>query len=126
MKLTLTGPQAITMFPVKSMEMIPPTAKSSSFATPQGYVCTDTGNVKMYIKGQEYTFVSHEHHEEELAKAVASSTGMNAHCDTAEHSAIHERLDTMDKCIEAVEGDIGLLMRTLYTPLKMSLLDVHK
>lgn len=126
MKLALTGPQAITIFPVKTAEGIPTSAKSSSFATPQGYLCGDTGGIKLFIKGHEYSFVSMEHHEEELSKAVEANTGMNAHCDTTEHGAIHDRLDAIDKCIEAMEGDINTLMRTVYTPLKLALTEIHK
>lgn len=62
MKLVLTGPQAITIFGVQKDELVPATAKSSSYATPQAYYCTDTGNLYMYIKGQEYKFSTYEEH----------------------------------------------------------------
>lgn len=57
MKMLLTGPQAITIFPVAKDEAVPQSAKSSSFATPQGYIVAETGNLYLYVKGQEYKFI---------------------------------------------------------------------
>ena len=127
MKLNLTGPQAITIFPVKSMDGIPSTAKTSSFATPQGYVCADTGHMLMYIKGHEYKFVSHEHHEEELAKAMEGHAVEGMHCDSNEHTVIHDRLEKLDECVKSMEHDVHMLMHTLYHPLKVAMAEVeHK
>ena len=51
MKMLLTGPQAITIFPVAKDEAVPQSAKSSSFATPQGYIVAETGNLYLYVRG---------------------------------------------------------------------------
>lgn len=71
MKLTLNGPQAITIFTVAKDELVPSSARASSFATPQAYYCTESGKLKMFIKGHEYCFLDHEVHVEELAAVNA-------------------------------------------------------
>lgn len=70
MKMLLTGPQAITIFPVAKDEAVPQSAKSSSFATPQGYIVAETGNLYLYVKGQEYKFVDKDMHDAALAGAT--------------------------------------------------------
>lgn len=54
MKLMLNGPQALTIFTIAKDEQVPASAKTSSFATPQGYYCTETNKLHLFIKGNEY------------------------------------------------------------------------
>ena len=63
MKLMLTGPQALTIFTIAKDEQVPASAKTSSFATPQGYYCTETNKLHLFIKGNEYCFIDMEEHE---------------------------------------------------------------
>lgn len=133
MKLSLSGPQAITIFPVKNTDSIPTTAKSASFATPQGYVCLDTGNIRMYIKGHEYNFVSKDTHEELIAEAIASAS-VSAHAThgVAEgthaemHSDIHDRLEEMEEKLHKVCEDTECLMNIMYHPIKKAMMEHGK
>lgn len=50
MKLMLNGPQALTIFTIAKDEQVPASAKTSSFATPQGYYCTETNKLHMFIQ----------------------------------------------------------------------------
>lgn len=59
----LTGPQALTIFTIAKDEQVPASAKTSSFATPQGYYCTETNKLHLFIKGNEYCFIDMEEHE---------------------------------------------------------------
>lgn len=56
--LNLTGPQTLTIFTVNSENLIPPTAKQSSFTAPQGYHCKDNDSLHLFLGGQEYIYVS--------------------------------------------------------------------
>lgn len=74
MKLTLNGPQAITIFTVAKDELVPSSARASSFATPQAYYCVESGKLKMFIKGHEYCFIDHDVHMEAVDKAMKVSS----------------------------------------------------
>lgn len=56
--LNLTGPQTITIFTVNSENLIPLTAKQSSFTAPQGYHCKENDSLHLFLGGQEYTYYS--------------------------------------------------------------------
>jgi hypothetical protein len=73
MKLMLNGPQALTIFTIAKDEQVPASAKTSSFATPQGYYCTETNKLHMFIKGNEYCFIDMEEHERVVTEALGKS-----------------------------------------------------
>ena len=66
----LNGPQALTIFTIAKDEQVPASAKTSSFATPQGYYCTETNKLHMFIKGNEYCFIDMEEHERVVTEAL--------------------------------------------------------
>lgn len=68
----LTGPQALTIFTIAKDEQVPASAKTSSFATPQGYYCTETNKLHLFIKGNEYCFIDMEEHERVVTEAVST------------------------------------------------------
>lgn len=45
----LNGPQALTIFTIAKDEQVPASAKTSSFATPQGYYCTETNKMSIAL-----------------------------------------------------------------------------
>lgn len=69
----LNGPQALTIFTIAKDEQVPASAKTSSFATPQGYYCTETNKLHMFIKGNEYCFIDMEEHERVVTEALGKS-----------------------------------------------------
>ena len=112
MKLNLTGPQAFTLFPTNKIELIPVSAKSSSYASPQAYYCNTDGVLKLYLKGQEYTF-----HD---AAMIPSPTAEA--CDTVnaeEHRALAERVETLEEKMLCVYDKMYMPMRTAFE-------DAHK
>lgn len=112
MKLNLTGPQALTLFPTNKLELIPVTAKSSSYATPQAYYCNNDGILKLYIKGQEYTF----HDAAMLPSPTAEA------CDTVnaeEHRALAAR-------VEALEDKMYSVYDKMYMPMRTAFEESHK
>ena len=112
MKLNLTGPQALTLFPTNKLELIPVSAKSSSYASPQAYYCNADGVLKLYLKGQEYTF-----HD---AAMIPSPTAEA--CDTVnaeEHRALAERVETLEEKMFCVYDKMYMPMRTAFE-------DAHK
>ena len=56
--LNLTGPQTLTIFTVNNENLIPQTAKQSSFTAPQGYHCKENDSLHLFLGGQEYVYVS--------------------------------------------------------------------
>lgn len=113
MKMLLTGPQAITIFPVAKDDAVPQSAKSSSFATPQGYIVTETGNLYLYVKGQEYKFVDKEVHDAALAgsTSIAHDTAAGGYATTAE---LHE----LETKVHELHHKVHCLDTVLYAPLK--------
>lgn len=103
MKLVLTGPQAITIFGVQKDELVPATAKSSSYATPQAYYCTDTGNLYMYIKGQEYKFSTYEEHVENMI-----------HTDP---DAMHTKVAELETKVEDLTTKVHNMHHMIFEPL---------
>lgn len=116
MKMLLTGPQAITIFPVAKDEAVPQSAKSSSFATPQGYIVAETGNLYLYVKGQEYKFVDKDTHDAALAGAIpiaAAGTHDGEYATCAEFKELEAKVASIHDKVECLDA-------VLYTPLKQA------
>lgn len=116
MKMLLTGPQAITIFPVAKDEAVPQSAKSSSFATPQGYIVAETGNLYLYVKGQEYKFVDKDTHDAALAGATpvaATGTHDGEYATCAEFKELEAKVASIHDKVECLDA-------VLYTPLKQA------
>lgn len=116
MKMLLTGPQAITIFPVAKDEAVPQSAKSSSFATPQGYIVAETGNLYLYVKGQEYKFVDKDTHDAALAGATplgASGAHDGEYATCAEFKELKAKVASIHEKVECLDA-------VLYTPLKQA------
>lgn len=116
MKMLLTGPQAITIFPVAKDEAVPQSAKSSSFATPQGYIVAETGNLYLYVKGQEYKFVDKDTHDAALAGATpvaAAGTHDGEYATCAEFKELEAKVASIHDKVECLDA-------VLYTPLKQA------
>lgn len=88
----LNGPQALTIFTIAKDEQVPASAKTSSFATPQGYYCTETNKLHLFIKGNEYCFIDMEEHERVVTEAV--STREHSSTSSEEDGELAERLGT--------------------------------
>lgn len=116
MKMLLTGPQAITIFPVAKDEAVPQSAKSSSFATPQGYIVAETGNLYLYVKGQEYKFVDKDMHDAALAGATPGSAS-SAH--DGEYATCAE-FKELEAKVASIHDKVECLDAVLYTPLKQA------
>jgi hypothetical protein len=65
MKLMLNGPQALTIFTIAKDEQVPASAKTSSFATPQGYYCTETNEEKLENLFNVFTIKIHKDYLED-------------------------------------------------------------
>lgn len=92
----LNGPQALTIFTIAKDEQVPASAKTSSFATPQGYYCTETNKLHMFIKGNEYCFIDMEEHERVVTEALGKR----------EHSADSGEED--GELAERLCGEVGM------------------
>lgn len=128
MKLTLNGPQAITIFTVAKEELIPSSARAASFSTPQAYYCVECCKLKMFIKGQEYNFLAHDKHEEIVKEITESHTGIKqedakAYADKdveemwSRWNEIHARHEELSNRVEAIEHEMSTVRDTIYTPL---------
>lgn len=119
MKMLLTGPQAITIFPVAKDEAVPQSAKSSSFATPQGYIVAETGNLYLYVKGQEYKFVDKDMHDAALAGATpvsASSAHDGEYATCAEFKELEAKVASIHDKVECLDAVLCLTKPTLSLP----------
>lgn len=146
MKLSLNGPQAITIFMVAKDALVPSSARASSFATPQAYYSTESGKLRMFIKGQEYCFIDHEVHTEALDKALkassehhnpespGSSTGYESYTGANREPAsaytdkdvsemwerwneIYAKHEELESRLETVETNLDAVHKNIYTPL---------
>lgn len=121
MKLTLSGPQALTLFPVTKESSVPAAAKASSFATPQGYVCADTGKLHIFIKGREYCFLDYEMHETELAslkqgqREVPPSEGEENNVVT--YDTMNMRVNNLESDVAELRKHVDNVVTTIYSPL---------
>lgn len=116
MKLMLTGPQALTIFTIAKDEQVPASAKTSSFATPQGYYCTETNKLHLFIKGNEYCFIDMEEHERVVTEAVAAREP--AHASSEEDGELTERLCKVEADLEKVAHKVHCMHKALYVPLR--------
>lgn len=113
MKLTISGPQALTMFPVAKAELIPHSAKSSSFATPQAYYCVKEGMLKLFLKGQEYCF----YEEPPAAPTLEACDAVNAEAHKtleAEYAVLTERVDVLEEKMCSVYDKMYMPMRQAF------------
>ena len=112
----LNGPQALTIFTIAKDEQVPASAKTSSFATPQGYYCTETNKLHMFIKGNEYCFIDMEEHE----RVVTEALGKREHsADSGEEDGeLAERLCKVEADLERVAHKVHCMHKVLYVPLR--------
>lgn len=103
MKLTLTSPQSITIFSVPQLSMVPTSAKSMSFATPQAYYCADTGELRIYLKGEEFCFI-----DKDSAPALAPVPSSDS---------VPNGIGPENGRISTLEKRVDTLYETLYNPL---------
>ena len=116
MKLMLNGPQALTIFTIAKDEQVPASAKTSSFATPQGYYCTETNKLHLFIKGNEYCFIDMDEHERVVTEAV--STREHSGTSSEEDGELAERLCKVEADLERVAHKVHCMHKVLYVPLR--------
>lgn len=116
MKLMLNGPQALTIFTVAKDEHVPGSAKTSSFATPQGYYCTETNKLHLFIKGNQYSFVDLEEHERLVTEAV-SEHHPRKEGESADDADVAERLCKVEEHLDKISHKVHCMHKAMYVPL---------